>query len=42
MLVEKLQLRVLDEELMKWKRAQQLAGNGAPFDTNMIDVLQSW
>ncbi|KAL4228952.1 Signal transducer and activator of transcription 5B [Mactra antiquata] len=41
-MVDKLQKRVTDDELMKWKRQQQLAGNGAPFDTNKINVIQRW
>ncbi|ODM94108.1 Signal transducer and activator of transcription 5A [Orchesella cincta] len=36
-----LQSKVLDEELTRWKREQQLAGNGAPL-TNNLDTLQSW
>jgi len=32
---------VLDEELIKWKREQQLAGNGAPFTgSNSLDKIQ--
>ena len=36
-----LQAKVLDEELTRWKREQQLAGNGAPLNNN-LDTLQSW
>ncbi|CAN8013237.1 unnamed protein product [Ixodes persulcatus] len=36
-----LQTRVLDDELIKWKRAQQLGGNGTPFDNN-LDQIQEW
>jgi len=36
-----LQSRVLDEELTRWKREQQLAGNGATLNNN-LDTLQSW
>ncbi|KAF7994788.1 hypothetical protein HCN44_004260 [Aphidius gifuensis] len=36
-----LQSRVLDEELIKWKRDQQLSGNGAPF-ISQLDVIQEW
>lgn len=36
-----LQSKILDDELTRWKREQQLAGNGAPL-TNNLDTLQSW
>lgn len=36
-----LQSRVLDDELIRWKREQQLAGNGAPFNSN-LDSVQEW
>ncbi|XP_012223003.1 signal transducer and activator of transcription 5B isoform X3 [Linepithema humile] len=36
-----LQSRVLDDELIRWKRDQQLAGNGAPFNSN-LDSIQEW
>lgn len=36
-----LQSRVLDEELIRWKREQQLAGNGAKFVSN-LDIIQEW
>lgn len=36
-----LQSRVLDEELIKWKRDQQLSGNGAPF-VSQLDAIQDW
>ncbi|XP_064471911.1 signal transducer and activator of transcription 5B-like isoform X3 [Ornithodoros turicata] len=36
-----LQTLVLDEELIKWKRAQQLSGNGTPFENN-LDQIQEW
>ncbi|XP_015116346.1 signal transducer and activator of transcription 5B [Diachasma alloeum] len=36
-----LQSRVLDEELIRWKRDQQLAGNGAPFNST-LDSIQEW
>ncbi|XP_015432515.1 PREDICTED: LOW QUALITY PROTEIN: signal transducer and activator of transcription 5B [Dufourea novaeangliae] len=36
-----LQSRVLDDELIRWKRDQQLAGNGAPFNNN-LDSIQEW
>jgi signal transducer and activator of transcription 5B len=39
--LSKLQAKVLDEELTRWKREQQLAGNGAPLSNN-LDTLQSW
>lgn len=40
-LVVNTQQQVLDGELEKWKRAQQLAGNGAPFENN-LDKIQVW
>jgi hypothetical protein len=36
-----LQSRILDDELIRWKREQQLAGNGAKFNSN-LDVIQEW
>ncbi|XP_055953288.1 signal transducer and activator of transcription 5B-like isoform X2 [Argiope bruennichi] len=39
--LNELQKRVLDTELIKWKRAQQLAGNGEPF-LNNLDQIQEW
>ena len=39
--VKELQYRVLDQELNKWKREQQLSGNGAPFSNN-LDTIQKW
>ncbi|XP_046749375.1 signal transducer and activator of transcription 5B isoform X1 [Diprion similis] len=36
-----LQSRVLDDELIRWKRDQQLAGNGATFNSN-LDSIQEW
>ncbi|XP_051171360.1 signal transducer and activator of transcription 5B isoform X2 [Leptopilina boulardi] len=36
-----LQSRVLDDELLRWKRDQQLAGNGAQFNSN-LDTIQEW
>ncbi|XP_076677869.1 signal transducer and transcription activator Stat92E isoform X2 [Andrena cerasifolii] len=36
-----LQSRVLDDELIRWKRDQQLAGNGTPFNSN-LDTIQEW
>ncbi|XP_032786524.2 signal transducer and activator of transcription 5B isoform X1 [Daphnia magna] len=41
MLIENLQARVLDDELIRWKREQQLAGNGVPFHSN-LDSIQEW
>lgn len=40
-LLNKLQSQVLDEELIRWKREQQLAGNGAVFNSN-LDTIQEW
>lgn len=39
--LNKLQSQVLDEELIRWKREQQLAGNGAVFNSN-LDTIQEW
>lgn len=36
-----LQTRVLDNELIRWKREQQLAGNGCTFNSN-LDNIQEW
>lgn len=40
-LIAIVQSRILDEELIKWKREQQLAGNGAKFNNN-LDTIQDW
>ncbi|KAL1414569.1 hypothetical protein MTO96_007355 [Rhipicephalus appendiculatus] len=40
-LLAALQTRVLDNELIKWKRAQQLGGNGVTFENN-LDQIQEW
>ncbi|KAG7257331.1 hypothetical protein CRUP_000806 [Coryphaenoides rupestris] len=40
-LLRKQQTLILDEELIQWKRRQQLAGNGGPSEGG-LDVLQSW
>lgn len=37
-----LQQRILDEELINWKREQQMAGNGKPFNPNKLDQIQEW
>uniref|UniRef100_A0A672GSX8 Signal transducer and activator of transcription n=1 Tax=Salarias fasciatus TaxID=181472 RepID=A0A672GSX8_SALFA len=39
--LRKQQTLILDEELIQWKRRQQLAGNGGPHEGG-LDVLQSW
>ena len=39
--VSVVQARILDEELIRWKREQQLAGNGAKFNNN-LDKIQEW
>lgn len=36
-----LQSQVLDEELIKWKREQQLSGNGVPMQSN-LNTIQEW
>lgn len=40
-LLNALQIHVLDDELIRWKREQQLAGNGAVFNSN-LDTIQEW
>lgn len=40
-LLGQVQSRVLDDELIRWKRAQQLGGNGAPFSNN-LEQIQDW
>uniref|UniRef100_A0A673UGL3 STAT transcription factor protein interaction domain-containing protein n=1 Tax=Suricata suricatta TaxID=37032 RepID=A0A673UGL3_SURSU len=40
-LLRKQQTVILDDELIQWKRRQQLAGNGGPPEGS-LDVLQSW
>uniref|UniRef100_A0A8C4WAM1 Signal transducer and activator of transcription n=1 Tax=Gopherus evgoodei TaxID=1825980 RepID=A0A8C4WAM1_9SAUR len=40
-LLRKQQTTILDDELIQWKRRQQLAGNGGPPE-GPLDVLQSW
>ncbi|XP_043910653.1 signal transducer and activator of transcription 5B-like isoform X1 [Protopterus annectens] len=40
-LLRKQQTIILDDELIQWKRRQQLAGNGGPSEGS-LDVLQSW
>uniref|UniRef100_A0A0K8T940 Signal transducer and activator of transcription n=1 Tax=Lygus hesperus TaxID=30085 RepID=A0A0K8T940_LYGHE len=40
-LISTVQSRILDEELIRWKRDQQLAGNGAKFHNN-LDAIQEW
>ena len=39
--LQNLQSRILENELILWKRDQQLAGNGAPFTRN-LDQIQTW
>ncbi|KAF5880139.1 signal transducer and activator of transcription 5B-like, partial [Clarias magur] len=40
-LLRKQQTVIVDDELIQWKRRQQLAGNGGPSEGS-LDVLQSW
>ncbi|XP_048520808.1 signal transducer and activator of transcription 5B isoform X3 [Dendroctonus ponderosae] len=40
-ITRQLQSLVIDEELTKWKREQQLAGNGFVFKNN-VDEIQDW
>ncbi|XP_020283532.1 signal transducer and activator of transcription 5B isoform X3 [Pseudomyrmex gracilis] len=37
-----LQSRILDDELIRWKRDQQLSGNGASFALHLLDTIQEW
>lgn len=39
--LRQLQNQVLDEELIKWKREQQLSGNGVPMQSN-LNTIQEW
>lgn len=39
--VRDVQAQVLDKELIRWKRDQQLAGNGHPINMS-LEVLQEW
>ncbi|XP_061381963.1 signal transducer and activator of transcription 5B isoform X2 [Danaus plexippus] len=39
--LRQLQSQVLDEELIKWKREQQLSGNGVPMQSN-LNSIQEW
>ena len=39
--LKELQFRILDQELNRWKREQQLSGNGATFHNN-LDTIQKW
>ncbi|CAG9790649.1 unnamed protein product [Diatraea saccharalis] len=39
--LRQLQSQVLDEELIKWKREQQLSGNGVPMQSN-LNTIQEW
>ncbi|XP_047740317.1 signal transducer and activator of transcription 5B [Hyalella azteca] len=36
------QHRVLDQELTAWKREQQMAGNGRPFNEAKLNRIQEW
>lgn len=36
-----LQSQIIDDELIRWKREQQLSGNGVPFNSN-LDQIQDW
>lgn len=35
-------VQVLDNELINWKREQQLAGNGHSVNTATLELLQNW
>ena len=38
---KEVQMKVLDKELIRWKREQQLAGNGYPISFT-LETLQEW
>lgn len=40
--LQDLQKRILDNELISWKRRQQMAGNGLVLDSNSLETLQKW
>nr|XP_022330228.1 signal transducer and activator of transcription 5B-like isoform X2 [Crassostrea virginica] len=40
--LEEVRQLVVDQELIDWKRKQQLAGNGAPFNPSLLENLQKW
>ncbi|XP_076437051.1 signal transducer and activator of transcription 5B-like [Babylonia areolata] len=40
--LQNMQRRVLDMELINWKRRQQLGGNGEPPPKSELDMLQIW
>ncbi len=39
--VKEVQAQVLDKELIRWKREQQLHGNGCPMQSN-LEAIQEW
>jgi signal transducer and activator of transcription 5B len=40
--VKDVQVEVLDKQLIRWKRDQQLAGNGYQMSPAFLDTLQEW
>ena len=40
--VKDVQVEVLDKQLIRWKRDQQLAGNGFAMNPGFLDTLQEW
>jgi len=40
--VKEVQVEVLDKQLIRWKRDQQLAGNGYQMNPGFLDTLQEW
>ncbi len=40
--VSKVQGKVLDKELIQWKREQQLSGNGYNMNQGYLETLQEW
>ena len=40
--VKDVQVEVLDKQLIRWKRDQQLAGNGFQMNPGFLDTLQEW
>ncbi|GFS14650.1 signal transducer and activator of transcription, partial [Elysia marginata] len=40
--LQDLQKKILDNELISWKRRQQMAGNGLVLDASSLETLQQW
>lgn len=37
-----LQQKILDDELINWKKEQRMAGNGRPMCSSKLDQIQAW